>query len=213
MAEWKNEDTISKAAKRGQELLKKSSIEEAEKAFEEAYGLLFAHYTEIHAYCVRNLTPHDAVAYETTQDIFTGVWKGLPTFGFKSTWRTWVYSIARHCIADSVGLVVQDREVFQETTETDPQVQTHPLENVPDTRPEPETLYNQEEERRLYEQALSCLAKDDRTILRMYYTYKDSMKKIADILEMPLSTAYRRRDEAEKKCIDIIRHLIQGNDK
>jgi RNA polymerase sigma-70 factor, ECF subfamily len=144
-------------------------------------------------------------------EIFPGVWRGLPTFNYRSTWRTWVYSIAKNCIADSRKKLARNREVFQEIKETEPQVQMNLLGTVPDPRPEPDILYNQEEERLLYERALPYLEKDERAILLMYYTYEDPMSKIADVLGIPLSTAYKRKDAAEEKCIKIIKWLTRGN--
>ena len=211
MAVWENEDTISEAVTRGQALLSQAE-EEARKAFEEAYEHLFAYCDEIDAYCVRRLYPHLDLAHDSTEEIFLQIWRGLPTFRFASTWRTWVYAIAHRIIASHLRTITRDRQMVQESRETSHERHRAPREQSGDTFSEPEALYLAHEQQRLQERVLLQLNTHERAILLMYYVYHDKMTKIAEVLGLTLATAYRRKEQAEQKYIELRQHLEKGPD-
>jgi RNA polymerase sigma factor (sigma-70 family) len=209
VAVWANEDAISEAVKRGQAGLRQA-VEEGRQAFEEAYELLFTHCAEIDAYCVRRLYPHFDLAHETTEDIFVEIWRGLPAFRFASTWRTWVYAIAHRIIARHLRTIARDRQMIQESHETSHERSRAPRERSGDVCSEPEALYLAHEQQRLQERVLLQLNMHERAILIMYYVYHDTMTKIAEVLGLPLATAYRRKAQAEHKYVELRQHLEKG---
>lgn len=48
----------------------------------------------------RRLTPDAQNAEDVVQETLVAAWKGLPTFGFQSSFRTWVFAIAHRKIID-----------------------------------------------------------------------------------------------------------------
>lgn len=64
-----------------------------------AIRLVEMHYERIYAF-LRRLTPNDEDAADLTQRAFGKVWQALPTFAGRSSFASWLHSIAYHVYAD-----------------------------------------------------------------------------------------------------------------
>jgi RNA polymerase sigma-70 factor, ECF subfamily len=64
-----------------------------------AICLVEMHYEQIYAF-LRRLTPNNEDAADLTQRAFGRVWQALPTFAGRSSFASWLHSIAWHVYAD-----------------------------------------------------------------------------------------------------------------
>ncbi len=51
-------------------------------------------------------------ADDITQDVYLRIWRALPSFSGESSARTWMYSVARHVIADHVRLTTRRKRLL-----------------------------------------------------------------------------------------------------
>ena len=75
-----------------QELVKSGSLDQAATKVLEAYG------SELFGFLV-NMTKSESDAGEIYSQAAEDLWKGLPTFGFRCSLRTWLYVLGRHAVS------------------------------------------------------------------------------------------------------------------
>ena len=120
------------------------------------------------------------VAEELTQDAFIKAWKALPMFAFKSTLKTWVYTVALNTARD--WLRGHGGRTFV------------PLD--------PETLNAAESESaevRAVREALRELDEETRALLMLHYYEDLELHEIAKILGIPQGTVKSRLFTAKGK--------------
>ncbi len=120
------------------------------------------------------------VAEELTQDAFIKAWKALPTFAFKSTLKTWVYTVALNTARD--WLRGHGGKTFVAL--------------------DPETLNAAETESaevRAVREALLELDEETRALLMLHYYEDLDLQEIAKILGIPQGTVKSRLFTAKGK--------------
>lgn len=89
LLEWLSDDALARRAQRG----------DAE-AFD---ALVVRHAPALHRF-VANTYPDRAECDDIVQETFITAWKALPTFAFRSQFRTWLYSLASRRTIDALRL-------------------------------------------------------------------------------------------------------------
>lgn len=129
---------------------------------------------------VAGIVGNGSIAEEITQESFLKAWKALPSFAFRSTLKTWVYSVALNTARDWL------RSHGGKTYVTlDPDA----LESVELESPET----------RAVREALMELDEDTRIILMLHYYDDLPLSEIAKILGTPTGTVKSRLFNAKSK--------------
>jgi RNA polymerase sigma-70 factor (ECF subfamily) len=120
------------------------------------------------------------VAEELMQDAFIKAWKALPTFAFKSTLKTWVYTVALNTARD--WLRSHAGKTF---VALDPEAHTAMETDTPEVRAVREALLELDEE--------------TRALLMLHYYEDLDLYEIAKILGIPQGTVKSRLFTAKGK--------------
>jgi RNA polymerase sigma-70 factor (ECF subfamily) len=120
------------------------------------------------------------VAEELTQESFLKAWKALPTFAFKSTLKTWVYSVALNTTRDWLRC-----HAGKTYAPLSPNLRERDLTETPETRAVKEALLELEEE--------------TRAILMLHYYEDLSLSQIASVVKIPEGTVKSRLHHAKAK--------------
>jgi len=120
------------------------------------------------------------------QDVFLIVHRKLDGFEGRSSLRTWLYGISYRVVADYRKRAYRQREIPGD---------------IPKERSAPQTS----EARVVLADLLMHLSDERRDLVVMYEVEGLSMREAADVLEIPLQTAYSRH----KAAISTLRGLVQ----
>ncbi len=138
---------------------------------------------------IQGMVKNSSVAEELTQESFLKAWKALPQFGFKSTLKTWVYSVALNTARDWLRSHRHSIE-WNEINETIDKTES------------PET--------RAVREGLSQLDEDTRALLMLHYYDDLTQKEMGIILKIPEGTVKSRLFKAKGALKQIL--LQQGFD-
>jgi RNA polymerase sigma-70 factor (ECF subfamily) len=126
-----------------------------------------------------------AAAEDAAQEVFLRVWRALPEFGGRSSFSTWIYTIARNTILNRVEERTRRREA--------------PLRDQRATAPaRPDT-------RRLVEQLLAELPQEYRRVIVLYYLEERSYEETARMLDLPLGTVKTHLHRARRRMGEMLR--------
>jgi RNA polymerase sigma-70 factor (ECF subfamily) len=161
-----------------------------------ASELLSLSYKKIFAF-FRRLCAHDSDAADLTQKTFVQVWKSLPTYQSRSSFNTWLHSIARHVYLDWRRKPRRSEPQTDAWWELQPATGRGPFESA--------------EERDLSEHLYASVAKlddDAREVLHLHFFQGLSLSETAEVLGIAVSTVkYRQR-----AAFDVLRrNLKEGN--
>ena len=78
----------------------------------EAFELLMSHFQNKVFHLAYSMLGNEALAEETSQDVFVRIWRALDNYRGQSSLSTWIYAIARHTRVDHYRKArrVEDRE-------------------------------------------------------------------------------------------------------
>lgn len=129
---------------------------------------------------VTGIVGNGSVAEEITQESFLKAWKALPSFAFRSTLKTWVYSVALNTARDWL--------------------RSHGGKTYVALDPDAlEALEVESPETRAVREALMELDEDTRVILMLHYYDDLALSEIAKILGIPAGTVKSRLFAAKGK--------------
>jgi RNA polymerase sigma-70 factor (ECF subfamily) len=155
-----------------------------------AIGPSFQEIFALHARFVwralRYLGVPEADLEDVCQEVFLVVHRRLDEFEGRSTMRTWVYGIALRLASDH-----RKRLRLRQERASDPPGASAGLESCPVERAEA---------RELLQKALDALDDDKRAILLLHEVEGFSIPEIADMLDVPVQTAYTRL-HAARECV------------
>jgi len=130
--------------------------------------------------CLRGLGVAASALDDATQDVFLVVHRRLPTFRAESSVRTWLYGIVRN---------VASNHRRSRRRRPDPVL----LEvELPSRRLGPEDAFAEQESLRFVQQFLEGLSQPKRELFVLALLEQLSIQEVADILGIPLNTAYTR---------------------
>ncbi len=127
-------------------------------------------------------------AEEASQDVFMKAFRMLPTFGFRSKFTTWLYTIAYRTATDRLRARKQIH-----LNQLDTAFQLSDQSALPDRELQQADLQN------LIHQAIAQLPTEDATLLMLYYWMDQSVKEIAQVTGLTESNVkvklYRLREQ------------------
>ena len=133
------------------------------------------------------------LAHDAVQDIFVKVMMNISSFGEKSQFSTWLYSVTYNYCIDSVRKKKKEKTLFSEDIERAPDVAD---EEIPDE-------YLLEMDVKHLKLVLDAIPEGDKMILLMKYQDDMSIKEIADILKKTESATKMQIKRAKQKAYQI----------
>jgi RNA polymerase sigma-70 factor (ECF subfamily) len=149
----------------------------------------------------RRLTRDEEEAFDTTQEIFLRVWKGLPGFRGEARLSTWVFQIAWNYLRAYRRKKGRQMEIVGDTVDGTPRV----IDDVPDRAPDPERAAASRELLARVDGALRRLPEHQRVVVWLRDGEDLSYQEIAEVLDVPVGTVRSRLARAR----DALRHLVE----
>lgn len=170
----------------------KKLISKAQKGDKEAFSTLYHHYIkEIFKFFILR-TNSKPVAEDLTQETFLKMLKNLNTFQHKSSFKNWLYGIAKHTLLDYYRKHYRERTTSLETIEN--HLSTH-NDNLAVTDNPSATNESQK--------ILQKLPENYRQILELRFLKNLSIKDTAEILNKTVSSVKVLQHRALKKALNI----------
>lgn len=147
----------------------------------------FANFYEAHAQKVRGLLFRlvgESALSDLTQEAFMKAWEHRKKFRAESEASTWLYRIAYNCAVDYLRKDGRKDEPALELSE--------------------ESLERDLSNRELVELALATLEVDMRAVVILFYLEDQSLKDIAQTLEIPEGTVKSRLSLARQKMSEVL---------
>ncbi|MFH0918509.1 MAG: RNA polymerase sigma factor [Candidatus Omnitrophota bacterium] len=157
-------------------------------AFEEIYKA-----TSSFVYNVAlRVTRNSANAEEVTQDVFMKIYRNLKGFGFRSTFKTWVYRITVNTAINHY------RKSYKE--EKDRVDYDNVIESLPDNRPAREGINQSDNQARL-NALLDKLSPEHKSCLILREIEGLSYREISGALNIPMNTVRSRLKRARQALL------------
>lgn len=169
------------------EVIKRAALGDM-AAFEEIYKSTSGFVYNV----VLRITNNRNDADEVTQDVFVKVYNNLKDFGFRSSFKTWIYRIAANT---AINHSKKSARYDKPKVEYDPAV--HDIEVPPDTQ----TKYDKEESHKNVEALLDILDQDQRACIVLREIEGLGYQEIADALHIKLNTVRSRLKRARQKLL------------
>ncbi len=134
-------------------------------------------------------------AYDISQEVFIKVYKKLSSFGFNSTFSTWLYRIVKNTALDYLR---------KESRIRDRQVGDGELAALPDDKNEPLESVLEHEDIAMLRHYLNILGEPDRSILLFRELDGLSYEELAKVFDMKLGTVKSRIFRAKKKLKELV---------
>jgi len=135
-------------------------------------------------------------AEDIVQETFIKAWKHFGKFDATKSFKTWLFTIARNTLIDSM-------RKRRETPFSDRENEDGDLLDIPDDRAElPEEAFAALEEKESVRRALLALPPRAREVLLLYYQNDLNFREIAEVTREPIDTVksrHRRALQALKK--------------
>lgn len=156
----------------------------------EAFTPLVERYSRPIFALVLRIVQRREVAEELTQDIFLKVYTKLSTFGYRSSFSTWLYRIACNTALSAVRGKRESRPLFDEKR----------AERMADTSDEErtESALNEAQEQRLL-RALEQLSADERALVQLHYYENRPLAVCGEILGLKENNCKVRLHRIRKK--------------
>ena len=170
------------------------------KTQESAYfSILYKKYAgRVYAKCL-SILKDEAMASDALQDIFMKILLNVGTFGEKSSFSTWIYSITYNYCIDQVRRKKKEQNLFSEDIEN---IRDVVEEDVPDE-------YLLELDVKKLRVVLDKLSTDDKTVLLMKYQDDMSIKEIADTFDKTESAIKMKIKRAKYKAKELCSQLFK----
>jgi RNA polymerase sigma factor (sigma-70 family) len=159
---------------------------------DQCFGALYERYVgKVYQRCL-HMTKDTEKAQDFTHDIFIKAFDKLNAFQERSSFSTWLHSIAYNYCSDQLRLAKRFTTMsLDESLE----------QNLPDYKEEA----RQEETLQLFQRAFASLSLQEQTLLRLKYEEGVSAEKIAQIYNLKLSAVKMRikrsREKLQRLCM------------
>lgn len=166
--------------------------------------LVMRHRNRIFA-MIRNMTHHEADAWDLTQDVFIKAWNALAHFESKAKFTTWLYRIAHNVVYDwnrkrkhEITGELND-EIF-DNERIDPSAVA-----IPHVGESPDQKMEMGELKAKIEQALSKISPEHREIVILKDVQGLAYKEIADVMGCTIGTVMSRLFYARQKLQTLLK--------
>lgn len=170
--------------------------------YSDCYGRIF--------YVIKSIVGDEETAMDLLQDTFLKAFKSINSLEDNQAFYAWLKRIA---INTSKNWLIKSRPILfsdlQNPTVNDEE-DAEPVENVfedPKLENMPEEVVDKAEVSRLLNEILDSLPADQRLAICMFYYDDMSLKEIAEVMDVPLSTVKNRlaygRKKVEQKVLDL----------
>jgi RNA polymerase sigma-70 factor (ECF subfamily) len=144
---------------------------------------------EIYRHC-RQVMGNDALAADVHQTVFVQAFRDLARFGGRSSFRTWLYAIARNRCLDALKVQKRRRWRFLQGVDTS---------DRPDTRPSAPTRLESHSESQAMDAALDSLKPEIRIAVLLRYREEMSYEEMAEVCGEKAATLQARVQRALPK--------------
>jgi RNA polymerase sigma-70 factor (ECF subfamily) len=148
---------------------------------------------------LRRLGVHTSDREDIAQDVFVHVYRRIQEYEVSRPSRPWLFAFVVRCAADWRRLAWRRVE---------------PMDDYPEpaaTAPGAEETVARNQDRELVERALESIALDRRPVFILHELEECSMKDVAELLGIPLFTAYSRLRVAREEFAAAVRSLSRGS--
>jgi len=128
-----------------------------------------------------------SVAQELTQDVFVKVFKKIDTYGEKSKFTTWLYTITyRTCLnyLEKKKIIFNMTEIAGEDDYTDVDELNYKDEEIVN----PLEKYEEVEKQKVIWDAIDAIPQQQGIVIALHYLQQFSVKEIADLMTVPENT-------------------------
>lgn len=166
--------------------------------------LVLRHRNRIFA-MIRNMTHHEADAWDLTQDVFIKAWNALGNFEAKAKFTTWLYRIAHNVVYDWNRRKKHDvvGELHDETLENE-RIDPAAIA-IPHVGDSPDEKMAQGELKQKIEAALAKISPEHREIVILKDVQGLAYKEIADVMGCTIGTVMSRLFYARQKLQTLLR--------
>lgn len=163
-----------------------SAAAQAQPSFAE----VFVEYAPFVLRVMRHLGVPPSDLQDQSQEVFVAVFKGLASFGGRSSLQTWLYGICLRVASNQRRRAHVRRE--------------RPVAELPEqaAAPEQDTLLEQRQGTPRVLRLLDTLDPAKREVFVLYELEELSMKEVAELCGCPLQTAYSRLHAARRSLLD-----------
>lgn len=147
---------------------------------------------------IHHLTRDVSASQDLTHETFVKSWKNLPSFEADKSFKTWIFTIAKHTVYDYCKKKKEIPLSFFEDEEG-----RNKLENISDSAMLPDELLNRENIAQEMEEKLKRIPRPYRLILNLRYKEDFSLLEIAEILKKPYNTIKSAHQRALKKLKEL----------
>jgi RNA polymerase sigma-70 factor (ECF subfamily) len=150
----------------------------------------------IHRY-VRAIIDEDAAAHDVWQNVFLQAYRDLTGFSGRSTYKTWLYKIARHRALDELR-TARRRQKRLTLIDAPP--------DVPDSAMSPDDHLQHQQRLRALQDCLQTLSSDAREVILLRYAEGFSYLEAADVCGERVETLRARVSRA----MPVLRECVEG---
>lgn len=172
-------------------------VDFAQEGDEDAFGeLKRRHWDDLCNWCKPDYWDYEEVA----QEAFVNAWLGIKNFKKKSSFKTWLFRIARNKCLNAIRDEENERRGWRLIEDIDP--------NIASNAPRPDETVLIEEIARILHEAIYKLPLDQRQCIIFFYFEGLKVRQIAEQLDRPVSTIKTRLFRARKELGRALRNIL-----
>lgn len=170
---------------------------------EQALRDLIARYLRVLYHFAYRYTGNSPDAEDITQEVFVKVWKNLARYSPETSFRTWIFAIAKNAAIDWLR---KKRAVPFSQFDTD-EGENVLTETLPDPAPLPGEIAEQKDAANSVAEAMEELPPDAQRVLLSRYSEHLTFREIAETLGKPLNTVKSRY----RRAVAQLKRILSGS--
>lgn len=168
----------------------------------EQFGILQKRYKRVIGNLIKKMIRDEDDVDDLIQETFIKAYNALPSFQFSYSFSSWVYRIASNTCIDFIRKKKFNFVYIDEHTGDD----DSPVFEIKDTSYQPDLEYNNNERRKMLNEAIDNLPENYRVIIKLRHEDELEYQEIADKLNLPLGTVKVHLFRARKHLYDSLKN-------